>query len=198
MLNLEANSLAGILDSVRTVGKAIGRESSAAAVTTDLQRRIDAVRSRTMNLAQRPRVFCMDWVDPPYCGGHWMKELVDIAGGNDGLANHQRPSYRIEWKRVLEFSPEVIVLTCCGFDLRRCAQEAEILAGFDGFAGLPAAKAGRIFDKHGTAYNSRPGPRIVDSLEILAHLVHPELFDAPDLRDAFCRVSLPQVQASRL
>ena len=114
-----------------------------------------------------------------------MKELVEIAGGTDGLANLHKPSYRIEWRRVLEFAPEVIVLTCCGFGLDRVAQEGEILAAFEGFSDLPATKTGRIFATDGSSYFSRPGPRIVDSLEILAHLVHPELFAAPPLSGAF-------------
>ena len=121
-----------------------------------------------------------------------MKELVEIAGGTDGLANLHKPSYRIEWRRVLEFAPEVIVLTCCGFGLERVAQEGEILATFEGFSGLPATKTGRIFAADGSSYFSRPGPRIVDSLEILAHLVHPELFAAPPLSGAFCALGVPR------
>jgi iron complex transport system substrate-binding protein len=190
VLNLEPSSLADILDCIRLVGQAIGRSASADALILSLHHRIDAVRSRTQSLAPRPRVFCMEWVDPPYCGGHWMRELVEIAGGRDDLSNHRRPSHRVDWRRVLDFSPEVIVLTCCGFDLARCAQEAEILATFEGVHALPAAKSGRIFATDGSAYFSRPGPRIVDSLEILAHLVHPELFAAPPLVRAFCAVDL--------
>src|SRR5207247_3837453 len=112
-------------------------------------------------------------------GGHWMNELVEIAGGKDELANLHRPSYRIAWKRVLEFAPEVIVLTCCGFNLERVKQEGESLANFEGFQGLPAAKTGRVYATDGSAYFSRHGPRIVDSLEILVHLVHPVLVATP-------------------
>ena len=114
-----------------------------------------------------------------------MKELVEIAGGRDDLSHHHRLSYRIEWSRVLEFSPEVIVLTCCGFSLERCRQEADILAQYEGVQDLPAARSGRIFATDGSSYFSRSGPRIADSLEILAHLIHPELFAAPPLADAF-------------
>ena len=184
ILNLEPHSLADILDNIRTVAAAMrdggsGGTEQADAVVLDLERRIHAVHERTLSLSERPRVFCMEWVDPPYCGGHWMKELVEIAGGKDELANLHRPSYRIAWKRVLEFAPEVIVLTCCGFNLERVKQEGESLANFEGFQGLPAAKTGRVYATDGSAYFSRPGPRIVDSLEILAHLVHPEIFAPP-------------------
>ncbi len=186
VLNLEPHSLDGILTNIRAVGSAIGRESGAETLVASLRLRIEAVRNKTRSFKYKSRVFCMEWVNPPYCGGHWMKELVEIAGGRDDLCNYRRPSYRIDWSRVLEFSPEVIVLTCCGFDLQRCMQEAEILATFDGVLALPAAKAGRIFATDGSAYFSRPGPRIVDSLEILAHLIHPELFPPPTLSRAFC------------
>lgn len=195
LLNLEPSSVSDILDCIRIVGDAIGRRTAADALTSSLQQRINAVCAKTQDLTYRPRVFCMEWVDPPFCGGHWMKELVALAGGSDDLAIDGRPSRRIDWQRVLEFSPEVVVLTCCGFKLVRCSVEASILSGFEGVHGLPAAQSGRIFATDGSAYFSRPGPRIVDSLEILAHLVHPELFAAPPLDHAFAQVSLSRAGA---
>ena len=197
ILNLEPHSLDDILTNIRVVGSAIDRRSEANVAVAALQLRIDAIRNITKNLADRPRVFCMEWVNPPFCGGHWMKELVEIAGAHDDLSNHHRPSYRIGWNRVLEFAPEVIVLTCCGFDLHRCMQEAEALANFEGALALPAAKAGRIFATDGSAYFSRPGPRIVDSLEILAYLIHPELFAPPALLAAFSVLDFSRVVGSR-
>jgi iron complex transport system substrate-binding protein len=193
LLTLEPSSLGDILANIREVGDAIGRRSAAESVAASYQQRIEAIRSKTKGLGHRPRVFCMEWVNPPYCGGHWMRELVEIAGGRDDLANDRQPSYRIDWSRVLEFSPEVMVLTCCGFDLPRCRQEADILAKFEGVRDLPAAKTGRIFATNGSSYFSRSGPRIVDSLEILAHLIHPELFAAPALPDAFSAVDISRV-----
>jgi iron complex transport system substrate-binding protein len=197
ILNLEPHSLDDILGNIRVVGNAIDRRSTADTAVARLQLRIDAIRNKTQSLAYKPRVFCMEWVNPPYCGGHWMKELVEIAGGRDDLSHHHRPSYRIDWSRVLEFAPEVIVLTCCGFDLHRCMQEAEILATFEGVLALPAARAGRIFATDGSAYFSRPGPRIVDSLEILAHLIHPAVFPPPALSGAFSAIDLSRVGTIR-
>ncbi|MBZ5645019.1 MAG: ABC transporter substrate-binding protein, partial [Acidobacteriia bacterium] len=190
-------SLDDILNNIREVGNAIDRRSEAESAVASLQSRIDAVRDKTRNLACKPRVFCMEWVNPVFCGGHWMKELVEIAGGRDNLANHHRPSHRIEWNRVLAFAPEVIVLTCCGFDLLRCKQEAELLAAFEGALDLPAAKTGRIFATDGSAYFSRPGPRIVDSLEILAHLIQPGIFPPPALTGAFSCVDHARVGTIR-
>jgi len=199
IINLEPHSLTDILGHIRLIARALGDGENGAveradALVLELERRIESVRQKALSVSRPPRVFCMEWVDPPYCGGHWMKELVEIAGGKDELANLHRPSYRVDWKRVLEFAPEVIVLACCGYNLERVEQERETLANFDGFHTLPAAKTGRIYATDGSAYFSRPGPRIVDSLEILAHLLHPEIFPAPPLAGAY---SALQFETSR-
>lgn len=198
VLNVEPHSLNDILDSVVTVGAAVGAERDAKTLRENLQRRIDAIGEKTSGLEYRPRVFCMEWVDPPFCGGHWMQELVQIAGGHDDIAVLHRPSRRIKWERVLEFAPEAIVLTCCGFDLRRCAAEGETLAKMKNVQELPAVKNGRVYATDGSAYFSRPGPRIVDSLEILAYLVHPDRFPAPRLEGAFAAVHLALWEAKAL
>jgi iron complex transport system substrate-binding protein len=184
-LNLEPHSLNDILETILVVGKAIGRPAASNALVESLQGRINAVRDKTKNLSHRPRVFCMEWINPPYCAGHWMKELVEIAGGRDDLARLHKPSSRIDWGKVTAHAPEVVVLTCCGFNLQRCQAEAAKLAEYGGIYELPAVKAGRVYATDGSAYFSRPGPRIVESLEILAHLIHPKLFAPPPVEDAF-------------
>lgn len=188
VLNLEPSSLEDIFTNILLVAAATGVEAVGKQLVSRLRERVDHIKQRTAHLASRPRVFCMEWVDPPYCGGHWMKELVQIAGGEDALANLRRPSYRIEWERVLSFAPEIIVLTCCGFELDRCEHEASILAAFDGATGIPALQNGRVYATDGSHFFSRPGPRIVESLEILAHLIHPDLFPPPHLEAAFKEV----------
>ena len=192
LLSLEANSLAGILDDISTVAVALGRPDRGERLVGSLQARIEAIARMTADVAHRPRVFCMEWVDPPYCGGHWMKELVEIAGGDDALAVSHRPSYRVAWQDVLDFAPEIIVLTCCGFDLERCSHESRILAGFPGAHALPAIRNDQVFATDSAAYFARPGPRIVDSLEILAHIVHPEKIPAPQLPGAFRKLRVSE------
>lgn len=198
VVNLEPHSLEDILENIRTVGSVIGAERQAGELVDSLQQRIDAVEAKTRSLASRPRVFCMEWVDPPYCGGHWMKRLVQIAGGVDELATSGRPSSRIEWDRVLGFSPEIMVLTCCGYKLPQVVQEAENLVGYPRIHDVPAVRTNRVFATNGSDYFSRPGPRIVESLEILAHLIHPEIFPAPPLDDAFSAVNLRETAAIRI
>ena len=197
VLNLEPHSLGDILNNILLVGKTIGCGAAGNALRDTLLRRIEAIRQKTAVLRERPRVFAMEWVDPPYCGGHWMKELVEIAGGRDDLAVPHRPSRRIEWNRVLDFAPEIIVLTCCGFNLERCEREGEILTEFEGARELPAARSGRIYATDGSAYFSRPGPRMIESLDILAHLIHPDIFPAPRLTGAFSVLSLTLASAAR-
>jgi iron complex transport system substrate-binding protein len=198
ILNLEPHSLDDILDNIGDVGKAIDCEAAALSFIQELRSRISAVHEKTRDISYRPRVLCLEWVNPPYCGGHWMKELVHLAGGKDDLANLHRPSYRIPWEKVTQFSPEVMVLTCCGFNLSRCEQERASLLQFPGVRELPAVKTGRVFATDGSSYFSRPGPRIVESLELLAHLIHPELYPAPPLSDAFSRLDVAAVETSIL
>ncbi len=188
VLSLQSNSLQGILADISAVAAAVGDPEKGDEVVSRLKERIDRVARKTRTLRMRPRVFCMEWVDPPYCGGHWMKELVEIAGGEDALSVLHRPSYRIPWKSVIDFAPDIIVLTCCGYDLERCAREAELLVRFEGAREIPALQNGQVFATDSSAYFARPGPRIVDSLEILAHILHPTMFAAPPLPKSFLRL----------
>jgi iron complex transport system substrate-binding protein len=188
LISLQPSSLEDVLNDIQTTAAALGSHENGSQLVASLRQRISVVSEITRNLSRRPRVFCMEWVDPPYCGGHWMKELVEIAGGEDALAARHRPSYRIPWSAVLEFAPEVIVLTCCGYDLERCLREAERLQDFDQAHNVPAIQTGRVYATDSAAYFARPGPRIVDSLEILAHMIHPQMFP-PARSQAFRRIS---------
>jgi iron complex transport system substrate-binding protein len=177
ILSLEPTTLDGIFGTVLAVGNATGRREAAQALVADLRTRTEAVRARAAQVALRPRVACLEWFDPPFGPGHWLPELVEIAGGRAGLGVAGEPSRRISWGDMIAFAPEVIVLTPCGFDLDRTVSEArEILPHRMGWSALPAVRSGRVYAVDGNSYFSRPGPRIVDSLELLARLIHPDLF----------------------
>jgi iron complex transport system substrate-binding protein len=118
----------------------------------------------------------MEWVDPPFCSGHWGPELVEIAGGHDPLGRKRQPSAQIHWQQVLDARLEIIVLALCGYDVARARQDYELLRRFPAFDTTPAAQTGKIYVVNASAYFSRPGPRIVDSLEILAGILHPDEF----------------------
>ncbi len=192
VVNLEPNSIDDILENIILVGRLTHREVQASEVVKDLENRIEGVEERTRRLGYRPRVFCMEWVDPPYCGGHWIPELVDLAGGYDGLGRKGLPSVRIEWGRVVVYSPEVIVVMCCGFDLHRTLEETPRLVEYEGWSQLPAVRRGAVYAVDGSAYFSRPGPRIVDSLEILASILHPELFPSSSRSNTVVKVNTNQ------
>ena len=117
---------------------------------------------------RRPRVAFLEWADPPISGGHWNPELVELAGGRDGLGRPGRPSHTVSWEEILGWRPEVMVLACCGFDEARGREELELLRRLPGFADLPCARSSRIHVMDGVRLFSRPGPSLVDSLERLA------------------------------
>ncbi len=174
VVSLEPTTLEEILGTMSAVGEITGYEQNAAELIAGLNTRIDRVRNELINVP-RQRIALLEWFDPPYSPGHWMPELVDIVRGEPGFGEPGQPSRRISWSDVIAFAPEVIILTPCGFSLDRAAREAEtILPSYTGWHALPAVRAGRVYAVDGNSYFSRPGPRIVDSLELLAELVHPE------------------------
>jgi iron complex transport system substrate-binding protein len=176
VLSLEPNGLEDILATIVTVGRAAGVEAQATALVNDLRARIERVRARAAEATRRPRVACIEWLDPIFGPGHWLPELVAIAGGQAGLGTAYADSHRVAWGDVIAFAPEVIIVTPCGFDLERTIDEAlQVLPSRTGWQALPAVRHGHVYAVDGNAYFSRPGPRIVDSLELLAELIHPEL-----------------------
>lgn len=175
IVSLEPHDLEGIFQSIRLVGDLTGRGREAERLVSDMRSRVEEIHSRTLNVAQRPKVFCMEWIDPPWVGGHWIPELVQLAGGYDGMGKAGEASRRVEWESVLEYAPEVFVAMPCGYDARKAAMEAEKLSSYPGWEGLPAVKEGRVYAVDGSAYFSRSGPRIVDGLEVLASVIHPDL-----------------------
>jgi iron complex transport system substrate-binding protein len=176
VVNLEPTSLADIFDDIRRVAEACGVSERARGIIARLSERVEAVRLRADRISYRPRCFLMEWVDPPFCSGHWGPELVEIAGGHDSLGRKHRPSAQVDWQEVVDTRPEIMVLALCGYDINRAQRDYELLRSFPDFDSLPAARGGEIYLVDASAYFARPGPRIVDSLEILAGILHPEEF----------------------
>jgi len=158
------------------VAKACGVSAVDEQVVARLSGRVEAVRRRASRTANLPRCFLMEWVDPPFCSGHWGPELVEIAGGQDPLGRKHQPSVQIDWQEVLDARPEVIVLALCGYSVDLAQRDYELLLRFPGFDSIPAARNGEIYLVDASAFFARPGPRIVDSLELLAGILHPEEF----------------------
>ncbi len=176
VVNLEPTSLSDIFENIRHVAQAGGVLERAEKVIANLSARVEAVRARAEHFADRPRCFLMEWVDPPFCSGHWGPELVEIAGGHDPLGRKHQPSAQIDWEQVLDAAPDIIVLALCGYDVDLARRDYELLKKFPGFDSLPAARSRDIYLVNASAYFARPGPRIVDSIEILAGILHPKEF----------------------
>ncbi len=176
IVSLEPRGLADVLDNIALVGELTGTEPQAAALAARLRARIEAVRATPT--ASRPRVACLEWLDPVYVGGHWIPEMVDIAGGADVLGRPGAPSRMAEWDEVVAARPEVLVLMPCGFDIARARSELGVLTARPGWGDLPAVRTGRAFLTDASSYFNRPGPRLVDGLEILAWAIHPEVVDS--------------------
>lgn len=176
ILSLEPGTLAEVVGQLRLVGAATGAAERAEALARALEARLDALRAATADLAVRPRVLCLEWLEPLYVAGHWVPEQVELAGGVDLGGRRGRPSVRIGWETVRALQPEALVLLPCGFDLGRTVAEAAALRRRPGWDELPAVRAGRVWAVNANAYFSRPGPRVVAGAELLASLLHPERF----------------------
>ena len=176
VVNLEPSSLNDIFDDIRRVAETCEIPQRAEKLILNLSGRVERVRERAARILERRRCFLMEWVDPPFCSGHWIPELVEIAGGYDRLGRKYQPSAQIDWQQVLDAGPEVIVLALCGYDIGDARRDYELLMGFPEFDSIPAVRSGEIYVVNASAYFSRPGPRIVDSLEILAGILHPREF----------------------
>jgi len=176
ILWLTPNSLEQIAANVRELGEATGRTKEAEELIARGQARLEAIAAVTRSLSHRPRVFCLEWLDPVYCSGHWVPEMVRIAGGLDSLSREGKDSVRIPWEDVVNWAPEVLIITPCGFNLEKVIEQSHRLLDYPGWFDLPAVRRGRVYAVDANSYFARPGPRVVDGTELLAHLIHPELF----------------------
>jgi iron complex transport system substrate-binding protein len=187
VISLNPLSLRETLQDLVRIGAALNRAGRARDVVASYQVRIDAVAAKTQPLPAeaRPRTVVIEWTSPLMTAGNWTPELVTLAGGQICLSEAGEHSSYVTWEAIVAAAPEVLVIAPCGFDLERSLAEAEALRLQAGWLDLPAVQAGRLFAIDGNQYLNRSGPRLVDTLEILAHLLQPQLFAAPALANAF-------------
>ena len=179
VVNLEPASLDEVLESHQTVADAAGLPEAGRTAVARLRGRIDAVAGRSTGVIVPPRVMLLEWIDPPFTAGHWSPELVRIAGGREVLGREGEKSRSVSWEEIEAADPEVMVIACCGFDIPRTRQDLSLLVAQPRFSRLTCVRRGEVHLVDGNAYFSRPGPRLVDSLEILAHALHPRLHPLP-------------------
>ena len=173
VVSLDPSNLADVLADVQRLGETTGVAERAVALRGDLEERLERVR-RAVEGASRPRVLAVEWLDPPFIGGHWVPEMIEIAGGTDVLGVAGAKSRTAEWDELGASAPDVIVAMPCGWDATRARTEVETRA-----SEVAAIGAERIWAVDAAASFSRPGPRLVEGTELIAHLVHPDRVDAP-------------------
>lgn len=177
LVSLAPMRLTDVYGDVGRVADALGVADAGEILVGDMRGRVDAVAGRARTLDAKPGVACIEWTEPLMAAGNWVPEMVETAGGRDlfGKAGANAPG--LEWVALIEADPDVIVVMPCGFGLERTTAEARALAARPGWGGLKAVKAGRVFATDASSYFNRPGPRLADSVEILAEVLHPGTFD---------------------
>ncbi|MEM6472986.1 MAG: cobalamin-binding protein [Planctomycetota bacterium] len=171
VINLEPTCLQEVFDCIAAVGAAVGLDDKAREVIAGLQARVGAVARRASDIFHRPRVMLLEWIEPPFSAGHWSPELVEIAGGREVIGKAGERSTMVPWENITRADPELLVVACCGFTPERAREDLPILESKPGWASLSCVRDRQVHFVDGSAYFSRPGPRLVDSLEILAELV---------------------------
>ena len=178
LLVLNPTSLGEVLDDTVRVGEALGRGGEARENVALLRERLGGVERAVAGLG-RPSVGCIEWLDPPFSAGHWVPEMVRLAGGRELFAGPGERSVRLDWPAVFEADPEVLILMPCGFDAARAVEEARALPELPGWSELRAVRDGRVWVVDANSFFSRPAPRLVEGVEILARILHPEAFAGP-------------------
>ena len=176
IVSLEPNALDDVWADILRVGEALGAAERAEQLVDELQSRMDDVVQRTHWLDSNPSVAYIEWIEPLMAGGNWMPELVEMAGGVNLFGEAGKHSPRMTWEELVARDPDIIFVSPCGFDIARTLQEMHSLSGRPEWKSLKAVPAGRVFVADGNQYFNRPGPRLAESLEILAEIIHPNVF----------------------
>jgi iron complex transport system substrate-binding protein len=176
IISLQPNSLHDILNDITTIANALNVQQAGAELVENLQERVDIIKHKLKFIDDKPTVACIEWLEPLMISGNWVPGLVSIAGGTPVLAQEGKHSPYIEWDDILRQDPEIIVVMPCGFSIERTMREINLLLDRPGFASLKAVKNNRFYIADGNQYFNRPGPRIVDSIEILAEIIRPKQF----------------------
>ncbi|HEV2616267.1 MAG TPA: cobalamin-binding protein [Candidatus Acidoferrales bacterium] len=198
VLSLQPQTLAGVWDDIRKIGEATRRLPEADCLASSLARRVAqieaaieaAMKATVAPATSRPRVACLEWLDPIYVGGHWLPEMVTCAGGADLFGRAGSPSFRVAPEQVVEARLEVIVIMQCGYGVARNRDDYHRTKFPNGWRDLPAVRSRRVFAVDANSYFSRSGPRLADGVAILAHLFHPECAISGIPAGAFCQIEM--------
>jgi len=176
IISLQPNNLDDIFNNIKTIASALNVAEAGSTLLETLNERVDIIRHKLKFSASKPTVACIEWLEPLMVSGNWVPGLVRIAGGVSILAEDGKHSPYVEWDDMRLQDPEILILMPCGFPIERTLREVDILLQLPGFSQLQAVKNNRVYIADGNQYFNRPGPRIVDSIEILAEIIHPKQF----------------------
>jgi iron complex transport system substrate-binding protein len=188
VVDVSPTTLAGVLATITALGVRLGAEAAADELTGGMRARLRRVEAALAETHSAPRVFVCEWLDPPFAAGHWVPDMVAVAGGQDVATKGGEPSRRLSWPDVAGLEPDVVLLAPCGFDLDRTLAETDPDVLRRELGETAARREGKVFAVDANAYFSRPGPRLADGVELLAHLLHPEAYSDPGLPWARVRV----------
>ena len=189
VLSLEPHDLTGVLQTIEQVGDAAGVHERAAALVRTLRDRINHIATMARTAPIQPRVFAMEWLDPPFTAGHWVPEMIRLAGGRDEMSREGTPSVQVSWEEIARYDPDILALMPCSFSLERTINEFSTLHLPEAWQHLMAVQSERVYAVEGATYFSRSGPRTIDGLQILAEIIHPELFPRTTPPNAWTRVA---------
>ena len=176
IVSLEPNALDDVWADIRRVGNSLGASERAEDLVDQLESRMDDIVQRTHWLETNPTVAYIEWIDPMMAGGNWMPELVEMAGGLNLFGDAGKHSPWMTWDELIAKDPDIIFVSPCGFDITRTLEEMHLLSDKSEWKGLSAVVSGRVVVADGNQYFNRPGPRLAESLEILAEIIHPNVF----------------------
>jgi iron complex transport system substrate-binding protein len=176
IVSLQPNALSDVYDDIGRVSAALGVETEGEALVAAMKDRATAIADKAAGLSAKPRVACIEWTEPLMAAGNWVPEQINLAGGIDPFGLAARHSPVLDWDDLVAAKPDVVIFMPCGYDLARTRTDAEAFASRPGFADLPAVRAGRVYVTNGSDFFNRPGPRLAESLEIMAEILHPGAF----------------------
>ena len=190
VISLEPTTLEGIHETVVEIGNAVGAHNEANELSQSLRKRIERIREMTSSSSFNPKILSLEWLDPPFCGGHWVPEMIEYAGGVEAISLRESPSREIKWEEAIDASPDLVILMVCGFDLEKTVAEFHNLSKDKSWGSdFWETFKGETYIVDGSSYFSRPGPRIVDGLEILAEIIQPEIFPRARPSSAWVKIA---------
>ena len=190
IVSVEPITIEDILENILLIGQLTCKRERAAHFVSDLTRRIDFVKSKAKEAHAKPRVLDLEWTDPPMAGGHWMPEMIEMAGGEDGFAKAGGPTVKLDWQKISACQPEVVIVTPCNHTLEESLADAKALGKTAQWHNLRAVTRREVYAANSKWYFSRSGPGLVTGLEILAEIIHPELFEGLAPAGSYSRVSV--------